>query len=203
MSIVDLAKKIPLDLGQGNLRFNTKGKLIARDLVPRPPRPGAVALDVGCREGAQTRWLEALGYEVTSIDVEPAFERASVVDADRPLPYPTGSFDLVWCSEVIEHLKDPAASLSELRRVLRRGGTLVVTTPNSRAWFYRALALVGLPPRRLQHPGHKHFFGEQDMRALFPRGRFFGYFPYAIVKERIEERLAWLTPTFVVAEEKE
>jgi SAM-dependent methyltransferase len=201
MGLIDLAKKIPLDLGQGNLRFTTRGKVIAQELVP-PDGRGKRALDVGCREGAQTRWLEGRGYEVTSIDVEKLFDRASVVDADKPLPYSDASFDLLWCSEVIEHLDNPALSLAEFRRVLRPGGVMVLTTPNSHAWFYRLLALAGLPPARLQHPGHKHFFHVGDIEALFPRAALYGYFPYALLKARIDKGLGWLTPTFVIAERK-
>lgn len=197
--LIDLAKRVPLDLGQGNLRFVTKGKLIARDLVPQA-RPGQTALDVGCREGEQSRWLEARGYEVTSIDVEKVYDRASVVNADEPLPYADGSFDLVWCSEVIEHLQDPAASLAEMRRVLKPGGTLLLTTPNSYAWFYRLLGAAGVPPARLQHPGHLHFFDEAGVRRLCPDAEVYGYFPYAGFKTTIERGLGLLTPTFVLVE---
>ncbi len=199
--LIDFAKRVPLDLGQGNLRFTTKGKLIARDLVPRADA-GATALDVGCREGAQTRWLEQRGYRVTSIDVEKLFDAADVVDANEPLPYADASFDVVWCSEVIEHLADPAFSLGEMRRVLKPGGTLVVTTPNSYAWFYRLAQALGLPPARLQHPGHLFFFHLDDIRRLFPEGEIYGYFPYAGFKATIRRALDLLTPTFVIAERK-
>jgi 2-polyprenyl-3-methyl-5-hydroxy-6-metoxy-1,4-benzoquinol methylase len=194
---IELAKRIPLDLGQGNVSTTTKGKLVARDLVP-PARGGARALDVGCRDGVQTQWLRERGYVVTSIDIETTLPGAAIVDANERLPYADSSFDLVWCSEVIEHLRDPAFSASELLRVLKPGGRLVVTTPNSRAWFYRVLERLGLPPARLQHAGHLHFFGLADVQRLFPGARIYGYFPYALYKRRIERVLSLLTPTFVV-----
>jgi SAM-dependent methyltransferase len=200
-TLIDLAKKVPIDLGQGYFHDKTKGKLIARELVPEA-NGGATALDVGCRIGVQSRWLEDRGYRVTSIDVEKAYEHAAVVDANDRLPYPDESFDLVWCSEVIEHLRDPAYSADELRRVLKTGGRLVITTPNSYAWFFRLLDLAGLPPARLQDPGHVHFFRLDDVRRLFPEGRIYGYFPYALYKRRIERGLGLLTPTFVVLEIK-
>ena len=57
--------------------------------------------------------------------------RVDVVDVNRePLPYVDGSFDLVTCTEVIEHLEDFRSTLREIARVLRPGGVFVVTTPN-------------------------------------------------------------------------
>jgi len=53
------------------------------------------------------------------------------VNVDRePLPYPDAAFDVVTCSEVIEHLENFRALLREAHRVLRPGGLLVLTTPN-------------------------------------------------------------------------
>ena len=44
-------------------------------------------------------------------------------------PVPGGSYDTVLCSEVLEHVADPAAALAEIRRVLKPGGQLVLTVP--------------------------------------------------------------------------
>ena len=201
--LIELAKKMPIDVGQRSDRWITQGKVIARDLVP-PASAGQRALDVGCRQGDQTRWLEQKGYTVTSIDVEKVYDRAEVVDADQPLPHPDDHFDLLWCSEVIEHLDDPGKSIGEFRRVVKPGGLLVITTPNSYVWFHRALSVVGLTPKKLQNTGHKHFFDLDAVRGLFPRGDLYGYFPYALVKRTVHSdlSLSLLTPTFVIREQK-
>ncbi len=200
---VRLAKKLPIDLAQAELNETTKGKLIALDLVPRlaeAERGSQTALDVGCRAGNQTRWLESIGYAVTSIDVEKTFDKCIIVDADKRLPFDDNSFDLVWCSEVIEHLLTPAFSTAEIRRVLKEGGRMILTTPNSYFWLMRPLHLIGLTPDKLQQSGHRHFFRERDIRCLFPNAEIFGYFPYMLIKRKIRCCLGPLTPTFVVCE---
>ncbi len=103
-------------------------------------RPGARALDLGSGEGAFTAVLADARAEVVGAEVaRSAIERAQrahpqlrfvLVAADGPLPFRDGAFDLVWASEVIEHIADTARWLSEVRRVLVPGGRLLLTTPN-------------------------------------------------------------------------
>jgi len=100
---------------------------------------GAQVLDVGCGEGVFAGELAALGAEVTGIDVaeeplrrararDPAL-RLALLDDDGAWPLPDSAFDVVWAGEVLEHVADTARWLSELRRVLRSGGTLLLSTP--------------------------------------------------------------------------
>ncbi|GAA3835269.1 hypothetical protein GCM10023083_79330 [Streptomyces phyllanthi] len=67
--------------------------------------------------------------------------------------------DAVLFSEVIEHLVDPDDALDELRRVLRPGGHLMLSTPNLAAWYNRALLLAGVQP----------VFSEVSLRAIHGR----------------------------------
>ena len=78
-----------------------------------------------------------------------AFERADVAR----LPYDDGSFDLVTCFEVIEHVPDPGAVLGELRRVLAPGGVLAISSPNADSY----------PPG---NPHHVREFTTSEFRAL-------------------------------------
>lgn len=195
--VLALLRKVPLDLGQRDVAGRTKGKQIALGLIP--PGNGQCALDVGARAGVQTRWLQERGYVVTSVDVEPAFDGCLRVDANQRLPFDDAQFDLIWCSEVIEHLRDPAFALSELRRVTKPGGLLVLTTPNSYAWLFRFIALFGLTPQRIQRKDHVQFFDLTDIQRLAPDAELFGYFPYAWLKLTIKRGIGALSPTFVIA----
>lgn len=196
--IIDLLKRVPIDLGQGAVADTTEGKQIALRLVP--PGEGRAALDLGARDGHQTRWLTARGYQVTSGDIEPQFEGCLRLDGNAPLPFDDDSFDLVWSSEVIEHLADPAQALAELRRVTRPGGDIILTTPNSYMWLFKLIARVGLTPERIQRDDHLHFFDRADIERLAPDATLYGYFPYVAVKftVRAPRLVGWLSPTFVM-----
>lgn len=189
-------KKIPIDLGQESVADRTMGKKIALSLLP--DGVGKSALDIGAREGVQTRILEEKGFCVTSVDVDVRFDGCIELDVNDPLPFEAQSFDLVWSSEVIEHLECPAEFMQEINRVLKPGGVAILTTPNSGAWFFRLFKLFGLPPEKLQRDDHIHFFDIGDIRELAPTAKIYGYFPYLLVKRVITRGLGLLTPTFVM-----
>lgn len=77
-------------------------------------------------------------------------------DLNEPLTKYTEQFDVVISSEVIEHLENPRFTVRELARLLRPGGTLIVTTPNNESWR----SLVNLFFR-----GHYAFFGDLSYPA--------------------------------------
>ncbi len=181
----------------------TYGKRIGLRNVPKTR--GGIALDLGARKGTQTRRLEGKGYRVVSADVTPLFASCIALDANQPLPFDDGTFDVVWCSEVIEHLHSPEAVLTELRRVTRSGGKLILTTPNSGMWLFKVLQLFGFPPDRVQHEGHLHFFGTEAVQKLAPDASILGFFPYAGLKVtlRTDWLIGLLSPTFVICINKE
>jgi ubiquinone/menaquinone biosynthesis C-methylase UbiE len=92
-----------------------------------------------------------------------------LVPFDGPLPFGNGSFDLVWCSEVIEHVADTGQWLSEVRRVLAPGGRLLVTTPS----HGRVRVAVGGVERFSEPLGdHLHLYTRGSLRTLL---REFGF----------------------------
>lgn len=108
-------------------------------------------LDVGCGEGQLTAAIADAGYEVLGVDVaEEPLRRARSryagivvrrVEPGGDWPLPDADFDVVWAGETIEHVADTARWLSELRRVLRSGGSLILSTPAHGPLTRLALAL--------------------------------------------------------------
>jgi SAM-dependent methyltransferase len=92
---------------------------------------------VGCGDGRLTGELDAAALtaaDVSAVALERARARlpgAALVELDPDAPFPLGdsSFDLVLCAETLEHVRDVQLFLSEIRRVLRPGGELALTTP--------------------------------------------------------------------------
>lgn len=100
-------------------------------------------LDVGCGNGIISMTLGRLGYQVLGVDVsKKAIQTArqnnnlknvtfEVIDAAN-LVLPTEAYDIIICSEVLEHLDRPSALLRVLYQALKDEGKLIVTVPNGR-----------------------------------------------------------------------
>jgi 2-polyprenyl-3-methyl-5-hydroxy-6-metoxy-1,4-benzoquinol methylase len=119
-----------------------------------PPAAGRV-VDVGCGGGELLAALAEAWRDSTLYGVEVASRRRAAgsiagrvrwIDADlgAALPLVDRAFEVVFCTEVLEHLKDPVRCLRELRRVLVPGGRLVLSVPNATGFapFHRLGRLV-------------------------------------------------------------
>ncbi|MGE9807699.1 MULTISPECIES: class I SAM-dependent methyltransferase [unclassified Janibacter] len=108
-------------------------------------------LDIGCGRGFLLERLADAGLTgLAGMDVYDdvasdrfAYERG---DVTRRLPFGDASFECVVAGEIIEHVPDPDSFLREIRRVLRPGGTLVISTPNMVSWANRVLVPLGVQP---------------------------------------------------------
>jgi SAM-dependent methyltransferase len=137
-------------------------------------------LDAGCGDGRHLAALARTGLRpsrVTGTDIsarilETARAAAAPLEPElvqanlEALPLEDGAFDLVLCTQVIEHLLDPAAGVRELARVLVPGGVLVLTTDNRRALVSKTLNAPRATVVRLLrlHPRYK--------RVEFPHADF-------------------------------
>src|SRR5712692_7892211 len=97
--------------------------------------PRGALLDVPAGEGALAARLIDAGFEVRCCDLYPEIFRLEGVDInkgnlDAELPFSAASFDYVTCLEGLEHIENPQQAIREFARVLRSGGTLIVSVPN-------------------------------------------------------------------------
>ncbi len=108
--------------------------------------PGERVLDCGCGMGfhllvlAALRDLRLVGLDPDAGRLEQAqreVPEAELVEGDaQSLPFADESFDKVLMTEVLEHIPDDRRALAEVRRVLRPGGVLALSVPNSRYPFW-------------------------------------------------------------------
>ena len=88
------------------------------------------------------------------------------------LPFEPGSFDVVLCGDLIEHLRDPEAFLARVRPLLREDGRLVLTTPNVANWSVRLGLLAGrwrYTERGILDRTHVHLFTRRTLVEALER----------------------------------
>jgi SAM-dependent methyltransferase len=115
-------------------------QVLADDWIPRAPA-GARVLDLGCGTGDSVDQFGA-SVEWVGVDLErsPEVDRRVRSDAQfhtfdgEHLPFEDGSFDFVYCKQVLEHVQRPAVLLADVARVLRPGGTFAGSTSQLEAF---------------------------------------------------------------------
>jgi len=127
-------------------------------------------LDLGCGTGEFMNMVADLGKKVKvwGIDVsnlainrvkEKGLKGFARDVSWQKLPFPSQFFDVIYLGDVIEHLLDPDFMIKEAGRVLKKGGFLVLTTPNLASWCNRLLLLFGIQP----------VFSEVSTKKIFGR----------------------------------
>jgi 2-polyprenyl-3-methyl-5-hydroxy-6-metoxy-1,4-benzoquinol methylase len=123
-----------------------------------PSERGAL-LDVGCGAGNFLQKMSGLGWSVQGVEPDPAAAHTArarglsvATGTLEDAAFPDGRFDVVTLNHVIEHLRDPLATLRECARVLAPGGRVLVVTPNAASDGARTFGgswMAWDPPRHL------------------------------------------------------
>jgi O-antigen biosynthesis protein len=154
----------------GYVPFNDRPLSSHRRMLELVP-DGGRALDAGCSSGYLAERLAQRGFEVVGLELdgeaaqvaERWCTRVLVGDVERMEldGVEPGSFDLVLCGDIVEHLRDPQAALARLRPLLKPGGRLVLSTPNVANWAIRLSLLFGrfrYTERGILDRTHAHLF---------------------------------------------
>lgn len=140
------------------------------------PEPGGRFLEVGFGDGSTLARMRELGWSVTGIEVDPvsvANTRSLGLDTRegtlKSHAFADELFDAVYASHVVEHVHDPLGLLQECLRILKPGGTVVMTTPNLASWGHQRFKADWVP---LDSPRHLMLFTPQTLRTLVRKAGF-------------------------------
>lgn len=171
--------------GLNAARFGYFKQILLERLDLRPE--GLRALDVGCGGGYLAEEFARLGCRVTgvdpserSLDAARAHARAVGLDIDyrsgsgESIPFADGTFDIVYCCDVLEHVRDLDRVLAETARVLRPGGVYLFDTINRtfRSWLVEIKVLQDWSLTRVQPRGlhdWRMFIKPAELRAAMRR----------------------------------
>jgi SAM-dependent methyltransferase len=144
--------------------------------------PGTKVIDVGCGAGRHTfeayrRGADVVGFDQSASDLNdvdeilaamkdegevPASARAEAVKGDAlDLPFADGTFDCVIASEILEHVPEDDAAISELVRVLAPGGSLAVTVPR---WLPEKVCWILSDEYHANEGGHIRIYRADALR---------------------------------------
>jgi SAM-dependent methyltransferase len=128
-----------------------------RSLIAALPRQGGRALDLGADKSPYRAALEEHGFAVETLDVtrEGGADHAGTVESTG---LPGSAFDLVLCTQVLEHCDDPWQGVREIHRILVPGGCAIISAPH--VWFFHP------------HPTDHWRFTQQGLTRLCEQGGF-------------------------------
>jgi SAM-dependent methyltransferase len=101
---------------------------LLQKLVDETPGRKLAVLDVGCWQKQYKPFFRGRDAKYVGLDIEKT-PYADVVGDVHKLPFKKESFDVVLCLEVLEHVRKPWVAVEEIRRVLKKNGTLIASVP--------------------------------------------------------------------------
>lgn len=155
-----------------NSETNKRLKVVFEELLSKKDLQNKKFLEVGCGLGYFSNKASKLGAKVTGIDIGPKLVAMNkkltpsgqfLVSSASKLPFKDNTFDIVLSTEVIEHVDKQKEALKEMTRVLKKGGVLVITTPNR--IFKPLFDLLSFLRIRPYH-GNEKWIYSWDMKAI-------------------------------------
>lgn len=158
-------------------------------------------LEVGCGRGWQSLELARVGFQVVGMDVSldllADFRQSLVLEPNLQancfplagsayaLPFPDASFDVIFCTEVLEHLAEPERAVREMARVLVPGGKIFITVPS----VISEKVLGTMHRRWREYNGHLRPLPQREVRGWLINS---GLETYAVRKLGFEWAGFWL-----------
>ena len=171
--------------------------------------PRGSVLDVPTGTGILADRLRKIGFEVSCCDINPTYFSVPELTIDignlnQSLPYPNDSFDYLICLDGIEHTENPSNAIREFQRVLKKGGKILLSTPNFLNIERRLRFLFnGTFSKIPSHEVIKNIWkGDITMAHLSPLGypllKFImechGFHILRLEKDRKKPKMVWLLP---------
>lgn len=162
-----------------NLRVMQRATM-ARSFLGIASRMNGRMLDVGCGEGFALSYFHALGWQVSGIDFSssgvehmnphclPFVKQGDVFIQLQNLINTNNKYNIVWLSNVLEHVLDPVSLLSSLHNLVDPDGLLVVTVPNDGNFYHESLYKSGDIPNRfwIAIPDHISYFTKESLNRI-------------------------------------
>ncbi len=140
-------------------------------MILRQMKPGRI-LDIGCGRGLMLKELKEHGWECFGTEYSAKAAAATseflgipiqVTTDIRTCTYPDHSFDVVTLWHVFEHIPNPIEILSEIRRILKPGGLVIIEVPNLSSWQFK---IIGQTWIHLDAPRHFFHYSRKSLKSL-------------------------------------
>lgn len=146
--------------------------------------------DIAGGAGIVGSWLEERGYDVSLVEfsdeaIKKSKERGikkifqNKIEGVRSLPFEDNFFDIVFFGDIIEHLFDPESALSEIKRILKPKGKLIMSCPNIAYWRFRIyyfldgdLQRIDVAKQKPWEQEHIRFFNVKILKELLLKLKF-------------------------------
>jgi len=140
-------------------------------------------LDLGCGDGANLRWLANFSNDLYGTDynflrlvrAEKNMEKEGIhvkifLTEIMALPFEENSFDIVFFNHVIEHINDDLQALRNIYKITKKGGLVIIGTPNEGAFFWKFA--YSIEPRIKRQTDHVNFYTAKSFTKLAQKAGF-------------------------------